>query len=71
MKERSQMKQDATESAPVASVPPVLSEDVPPTALCRCGSRNSRVLVTLRTILFGQRTRWRCRDCGDVWWTLP
>lgn len=47
------------------------SAELSTTALCKCGSRDSAAVFVITTILFGQRTRWKCRQCGDIWWTLP
>lgn len=46
-----------------------LSKEDVETAVCRCGSRNSYVIMTITAILFGMLVKWRCRDCGDVWLT--
>ena len=40
-----------------------------PRAMSRCGRWSTNVLCVLRTLLFGQRVRWRCDHCGEVWWT--
>jgi hypothetical protein len=41
----------------------------PATTLCACGSRDSYVVHVLTAILFGRIIKWRCRKCGDTWWT--